>query len=271
MICLQAFVKRSDNNALFEIDRFRFNAGSKDSDLDPKSGQRNGKQPARQTTGQPAPYPAGGRERFRGMDTQVNCNRLRSPAPSMKPRLDSSEISLSAKATSALPSSNVKQRAVHLRVRYSFVWISSVCLLTSVDWSDDDEVEENCTFICRSVVVSYKPQLPDGTLGGTISGFFSSLGSEQQRRLRMTETCKSEYNGDDHACSGCFWCHPGVHLRSGTVDADGAAGQSRRLFEDAGGEHHGLCASGQHRAVRDVHQSRPIHRSPRRRLRQWAC
>ena len=33
------------------------------------------------------------------------------------------------------------------------------------------EVEETCEFVCRSVTISYRPQLPDGSLGGIVPGF----------------------------------------------------------------------------------------------------
>jgi type VI protein secretion system component Hcp len=48
-------------------------------------------------------------------------------------------------------------------------------LVISVDWSNDDEVEETCHFICRSVSISYCPQLPDGTLGAIIPAFWSMV------------------------------------------------------------------------------------------------
>jgi type VI protein secretion system component Hcp len=38
-------------------------------------------------------------------------------------------------------------------------------LITDVSWSNDDPVQESCTFICRSIKVQYRPQLPDGSLG----------------------------------------------------------------------------------------------------------
>jgi hypothetical protein len=46
-------------------------------------------------------------------------------------------------------------------------------LVVGVDWSNDLEVKETCRFICRGTIISYRPQLPDGTLGGTVSSFWS--------------------------------------------------------------------------------------------------
>jgi type VI protein secretion system component Hcp len=48
-------------------------------------------------------------------------------------------------------------------------------LIIAVDWSNDEEVQETCQFICRSIVISYRPQLPDGTLAGRVSKFWSNV------------------------------------------------------------------------------------------------
>jgi type VI protein secretion system component Hcp len=56
-------------------------------------------------------------------------------------------------------------------------------LVINVDWSNDDEVEETCHFICRSVTISYRPQLPDGSLGAIVSGFWSMVPGEKQMAL----------------------------------------------------------------------------------------
>jgi type VI protein secretion system component Hcp len=53
---------------------------------------------------------------------------------------------------------------VFLRIDFNDV------LVKELEWSDDDEVTEDCTFICRSVTISYRPQLPDGSLGAVIPG-----------------------------------------------------------------------------------------------------
>lgn len=56
-------------------------------------------------------------------------------------------------------------------------------LVTGVEWSDDSLVSETCHFICRSVVISYRPQLPDGTLGAVTSGFWSMVPNAKQPPL----------------------------------------------------------------------------------------
>jgi type VI protein secretion system component Hcp len=54
---------------------------------------------------------------------------------------------------------------VYLRVDFDTV------LVTEVDWdNDDDEVKEDCKFICRKISIKYRPQLPDGSLGAVIPG-----------------------------------------------------------------------------------------------------
>ncbi len=51
-------------------------------------------------------------------------------------------------------------------------------LVINIDWSDDDEVSETCHFISRSITISYRPQLPDGTLGAVVPGFWSMVPGE---------------------------------------------------------------------------------------------
>jgi type VI protein secretion system component Hcp len=54
---------------------------------------------------------------------------------------------------------------VHLRIDFDTV------LVTKVDWSDDnEEVKEDCTFICRKISIQYRPQVPNGKLGAVVPG-----------------------------------------------------------------------------------------------------
>jgi type VI protein secretion system component Hcp len=64
-------------------------------------------------------------------------------------------------------------------LRLDFVGV----LMTEMSWTNDDEVEEQCEFICRSVTISYRPQLPDGTLGAIVPGFWSMVPGEKPVRL----------------------------------------------------------------------------------------
>jgi hypothetical protein len=44
-------------------------------------------------------------------------------------------------------------------------------LVTSLDWSDDEgEIKETCKFICKKIIVKYRPQLPSGKLGSIKMG-----------------------------------------------------------------------------------------------------
>jgi type VI protein secretion system component Hcp len=54
---------------------------------------------------------------------------------------------------------------VFLRIEFEQV------LVTSIDWSDDEgEIKENCKFICKKIIVKYRPQLPSGKLGSIKTG-----------------------------------------------------------------------------------------------------
>jgi hypothetical protein len=54
---------------------------------------------------------------------------------------------------------------VYLRIDFEQV------LMTSIDWSDDEgEIKENCKFICRKIIIQYRPQLPNGKLGAIKTG-----------------------------------------------------------------------------------------------------
>lgn len=50
-------------------------------------------------------------------------------------------------------------------------------LIKHIGWSDGLDVKEDVQFIYRSVTIHYRPQLPDGTLGGAQQGFWKALGS----------------------------------------------------------------------------------------------
>jgi type VI protein secretion system component Hcp len=54
---------------------------------------------------------------------------------------------------------------VYLRIDFGLV------LVTDIEWdNDDEEVTENITFICRTINIQYRPQLPNGTLGAIKNG-----------------------------------------------------------------------------------------------------
>lgn len=57
-------------------------------------------------------------------------------------------------------------------------------LVIEVNWDDDDQSKEDVRFITRSVTMSYRPQLPDGSLGGTVTGFWSMVPNDSAVSLR---------------------------------------------------------------------------------------
>lgn len=48
-------------------------------------------------------------------------------------------------------------------------------LIKSIDWDDGEPIKETCEFVCRSVIINYLPQLPDGTLGAPINTWWSAM------------------------------------------------------------------------------------------------
>ncbi len=63
---------------------------------------------------------------------------------------------------------------VYLRLDFTKV------LIKSIAWSDALEVKETVHFVYRTVTMHYRPQLPDGTLGGAVQGFWKALGSDAE-------------------------------------------------------------------------------------------
>ncbi len=66
------------------------------------------------------------------------------------------------------PAGNKAAGAPYLRIDFHGV------LLTKVSWSNDEPVSASHEFISRKVRIRYRPQLPDGTLGAVIEGFWNS-------------------------------------------------------------------------------------------------
>ncbi len=63
----------------------------------------------------------------------------------------------------------------YLRLDFSGV------LFTDIAWSNaDPAVTETCKFISRAITVQYRPQLPDGSLGAILHGFYSMNPSERE-------------------------------------------------------------------------------------------
>lgn len=61
-------------------------------------------------------------------------------------------------------------------------------LITKIDWDEDDPVKEKLQFISRAVTVSYRAQLPDGSLGAVVPGFFATAPDLTQFNLKGEST-----------------------------------------------------------------------------------
>lgn len=66
---------------------------------------------------------------------------------------------------------------VFLRIDFTKV------LMTNIEWSDDQPIKETCKFVCRAVTIHYKPQLPDGSLGAAVPGFWTMSPGLKQVQL----------------------------------------------------------------------------------------
>jgi type VI protein secretion system component Hcp len=56
-------------------------------------------------------------------------------------------------------------------------------ILIEASWSDDEPIEETYTFHARAITMRYCPQLPDGTLGAEVPGFWSMDPNEHLEKL----------------------------------------------------------------------------------------
>ena len=86
-------------------------------------------------------------------------------------------ISLIKRKSSGIASASGEVASGEVFLRLDFVG----CLVIKVDWDNDDKVSETVDFICRSVSISYRPQLPDGGLGRIRPGFWSMVPGETQQ------------------------------------------------------------------------------------------
>jgi type VI protein secretion system component Hcp len=168
---------------MFEVDEFSFSAGTHD---DPSgNGQpkekRKGKASTVAANAMPGGYQAwrAGKAFKYPVDLQaIKFSRAIDAASSMLIQncidctsYDSATI-IKRKATGGIATGEVF-------LRLDFVGV----LVTKISWENDDEVKESCEFITRSVTISYRPQLPNGTLGAIVSGFWSMVPGERQVTL----------------------------------------------------------------------------------------
>jgi type VI protein secretion system component Hcp len=170
---------------MFEIDRFTFRAGTSDIE----SGQGG---PANQKTAAKA-HPANGAASANHDYSAWRAGKHVKYPVDLQPvtftrSIDSASQFLIQNCIDSVSydrATLVKRKAAgsiaagEIFLRLDFIGV----LVTGVDWADGEQVSETCHFICRSVTINYRPQLPDGTLGASKSGFWSMVSNETQPPL----------------------------------------------------------------------------------------
>jgi hypothetical protein len=168
---------------MFEIDRFSFSAGTAGGDPTAQGRQNgtshnpqdhmrsNANRNARSASTQDyAAWRAGKPARYPGELHPIQFSRS----------IDSSSMEIMQRCIDCISydsASLIKRKSAggpaagEVFLRLDFLGV----LVTSIGWSNDIEVEETCEFICRGTVVTYRPQLPSGKLGGLVSRFWSML------------------------------------------------------------------------------------------------
>jgi type VI protein secretion system component Hcp len=163
---------------VFEVDEFSFKVGTiDDSQTDEAKDKNKGKKKSLAASAKRGGYQEfrAGRAHKYPVDLQpVTFTRAIDAASSMLIQncidctsYDSATI-IKRKATGGLATGEVF-------LRLDFVGV----LVTKISWENDDQVKESCEFVARSVTVSYRPQLPDGTLGAVVSTFWGMTGQHQ--------------------------------------------------------------------------------------------
>jgi type VI protein secretion system component Hcp len=163
------------NPYIFEIDTFSFRAGRKDNSLDRTGTQRDLRNAAHANQFGHA-NSAGYRDSHAGKSgfpgdlqpTQFTRSIDASSPVLMQKCIDREffkRISLIKRRSTGGPAAG----EVFLRLDFFHA------LLKDVQWSNEDEVQETCQFICRGVCINYRPQLPDGSLGARIEEYWSMV------------------------------------------------------------------------------------------------
>jgi type VI protein secretion system component Hcp len=173
---------------MFEVDRFTFRAGIVDDEPGTTGPQGNTTAPgnnknAKPTKGRPAiggfqSFRAGKAHKYPGDVQPISFTRSIDASSPILIQNCINKISYDS-ATLIKRKAAGGPAAGEVFLRMDFLGV----LVINVDWSNDDEVEETCQFICRSVTISYRPQLPSGLLGATVPGFWSMVAGDTQAPL----------------------------------------------------------------------------------------
>ena len=167
---------------MFEIDRFTFRAGTTDTEPALGAAQKNAKTTSANGTSSAKPNYAAWRA---GKNVQYPVDLQ---PVTFSRSIDSASEFLIQNCIDSVSydrATLIKRKAAgsiaagEVFLRLDFIGV----LVVGIDWVDGDQVSETCHFICRSVTVTYRPQLPDGTLGASKSGFWSRIRTEKQAPL----------------------------------------------------------------------------------------
>ena len=160
-----------------EIDRFTFAVGIEDEVPAPAKAMSqvaDGGKPARRSAGMQFQAWRDGQHVRYGVNLQpVSVTRTIDPASSELLQCCINNVSFDSAAL-------IKRKAAggaaagQVYVRLDFYGV----LISKVEWTGQDEVTETSSFICRSVIMNYRPQLNDGTLGAIIQRSWSRRSNE---------------------------------------------------------------------------------------------
>jgi type VI protein secretion system component Hcp len=160
---------------VFEVDEFSFKIGSvDDSETDDDKEKTKGTKKSAAASAAPGSYQDFRAGKAHKYPVDVQPIAFSRPIDAASPTLIQNWVNYTGYDSVTI----IKRKAAgsaaagEVFLRLDFVGV----LMTKISWENDDEVKESCEFICRSVTVTYRPQLPDGTLGAPVSTFWGMTG-----------------------------------------------------------------------------------------------
>ena len=171
-------------NYMFEIDRFSFRAGTSGDESGGQNAAKNQPKPLKGAKTPPTLAAVAAKGEYQAWRAGKSLQYPVDLQPSSFTRpIDSASTIMMQDCIDCFSyerASLIKRKAAggaaagEVFLRIDFIGV----LVINIDWSDDDEVSETCHFISRSITISYRPQLPDGTLGAVVPGFWSMVTGE---------------------------------------------------------------------------------------------
>jgi len=181
----KALRKGFDHNCVFEIERFTLSAEAPEPDEDEirSSIMKQNQQTGKQAKGAPPPVvllqPQVDQEVQNRLKTakgppvrEINFTRTADSSSGAFMKTIAAgkgyqSATLIKRKSADIHTAAGKAAAGDVYLRIDFYTV----LVTKVDWSDDnEEVKEDCSFICKKIFIQYRPQLPNGKLGAVVSG-----------------------------------------------------------------------------------------------------